>query len=363
MSRGTAQRLAEREERSLEQVEAGGAPRRTRGYGRMVWEQFRRSKLNLAAAALIGLLALVAVSADFLASDMPIAMRWQGQLYVLPNLLPDAKRPPELRRHSPAELRALLGEGDWALLTPIGRGPLDIDVTRRLQPPSAAEPLGTDGLGRSVAARVVHGSRISLAVGVVSVSLYVLIGILLGALAGYYRGWIDVLVSRLVEVMMVFPTFFLILAIMGIVERPTIWHVMLVIGLTGWPGVARLIRGEILRVRELDYVAATRALGGSDGRIVLRHVIPNAIGPVFVAATFGVAGAILTESSLSFLGFGTPPPTASWGELLTQAYDHAVTSGAWWLTVFPGLAIFLTVTAYNLVGEGMRDAMDPRLRR
>ncbi len=336
---------------------------RSRSYGQVVWSQFRHSKLNLVALALIGALALVALLADFIASDMPILMRYQGQLYVLPNLADAAERPPELRRHSPDSLLDAMGPEDWALLTPVGRGPLDADVINRLEGPSARHWLGTDSIGRDVLARIVHGTRISLSVGVVSVSLYVLIGIFLGALAGYYRGWTDVIVSRLIEVKMVFPTFFLILTIMGIVERPTIWHVMLVIGLTGWPGVARLIRGEILRVRELDFVAATRALGGSDRRIVLRHVIPNAIGPVFVAATFGVAGAILTESSLSFLGFGTPPPTASWGELLTQAYENAVTAGAWWLTVFPGLAIFLTVTAYNLVGEGLRDAMDPRLKR
>ena len=333
------------------------------GYARLVWQQFRRSRLNLLALATIVALALLAVCADFLASDMPLLMRWQGRLYVLPNVQSMADRPPELRRYAPDDLLAALGPDDWAVVTPLRRGPLDADVLARLQPPSRAHLLGTDAIGRDVAARIVHGARISLSVGVVSVSLYVLLGIVLGALAGYYRGWVDTVVSRLVEVMMVFPTFFLILAIMGIVERPTIWHVMVVIGLTGWPGVARLIRGEILRVRELDYVAATRALGGSDLRIVLRHVIPNAIGPVFVAATFGVAGAILTESSLSFLGFGTPPPTASWGELLTQAYENAVTAGAWWLTVFPGLAIFLTVTAYNLVGEGLRDAMDPRLKR
>lgn len=340
------------------------APReRSRSYARLVWSQFRRSKLNVASLAVIGVLGLLALFADFLASDMPLLMRYQGQLYVLPNLQSMADRPPELRRHSPESLLDALGPDDWAIVTPLRRGPLDADVVARLEPPSAMHLLGTDSIGRDVAARIVHGTRISLSVGVVSVSLYVLIGILLGALAGYYRGWVDVVVSRLIEVKMVFPTFFLILTIMGIVERPTIWHVMLVIGLTGWPGVARLIRGEILRVRELDFVAATRALGGSDLRIVLRHVIPNAIGPVFVAATFGVAGAILTESSLSFLGFGTPPPTASWGELLTQAYENAVTAGAWWLTVFPGLAIFLTVTAYNLAGEGLRDALDPRLKR
>lgn len=348
------------------QVLDGGADAPTRpastSYLRSIWRRFAQSKLNLVATAVVVFFAALALFADFIAADLPIVLHLDGETYLLPNVRPQSTLPPELRRLDPEGLWEEMGPEDWAIFTPIRRGPIDIDLAARLESPSGDHWLGTDAIGRDVLARIVHGTRISLSVGVVAVGIYVLIGILLGALAGFYGGWIDMIVSRLLEVMMVFPTFFLILTIMGIVERPSIWHVMLVIGLTGWPGVARLIRGEILRVRELDYVAAVRALGGSDRRIILRHVIPNAIGPVFVAATFGLAGAILVESSLSFLGFGTPPPTASWGELLTQAYDHAVTSGAWWLTVFPGLAIFLTVTAYNLVGEGLRDAMDPRLR-
>ncbi len=343
-------------------AEQPSAPRASRSHASAIWDRYARSTMNrIALAVVVGLVA-VAVFADFIAADLPILLRLDGQTYLLPNLASPGARPPELRRLDPEGLWEAMGPDDWAIFPPIRRGPTDIDLLARLQPPSSEHWLGTDSIGRDVLARIVHGTRISLSVGLVAVGIYVLLGVLLGALAGFYGAWVDLVVSRLIEVMMVFPTFFLILTIMGIVERPSIWHVMLVIGLTGWPGVARLIRGEILRVRELDYVVAVRALGGSDRRIILRHVIPNSIGPVFVAATFGLAGAILVESALSFLGFGTPPPTASWGELLTQAYEHAITSGAWWLTVFPGLAIFLTVTSYNLMGEGLRDAMDPRLR-
>ena len=337
-------------------------PKASKSYFRSIWHRFAKSKLNLLATGVVLIFLFLAVFANFLSSDMPLVLHLDGETYILPNLSAPKNRPPALRRLDAEGLWEAMGPNDWAIHTPIRRGPLDIDLTARLQPPSSEHWLGTDAIGRDVLARIIHGTRISLSVGVVAVGIYVLIGILLGALAGFYGGWIDLVVSRALEVMMVFPTFFLILTIMGIVERPSIWHVMLVIGLTGWPGVARLIRGEILRVRELDYIAAVRALGGTDTRVIMRHVIPNSIGPVFVAATFGLAGAILVESSLSFLGFGTPPPTASWGELLTQAYEHAITSGAWWLTIFPGLAIFFTVTAYNLVGEGLRDAMDPRLR-
>lgn len=321
--------------------------------------EFRKRRLNVAAGALVVALALVAISAELIASDLPLLLRLDGRTFVLPNLT----EPAELRHHDAASLLEALGPEDWLVPTPLGRGPSSIDLTARLTPPSAAHPLGTDGVGRDVAARLVHGARISLAVGFVAVSLYVLIGLFFGALAGFYGGVVDLIVTRLLEVMLVFPTFFLVLTVMGIVEHTSIWLVMGVIGLTGWPGVARLVRGELLRLRGLDFVLASRALGASDARLLLRHLLPNALGPVFVAATFGVAGAILTESALAFLGFGTPPPAASWGELLTQAYDYAVSPGAWWLTLFPGLAIFLTVTAFNLVGEGLRDALDPRLRR
>ncbi|MHB8874277.1 MAG: ABC transporter permease, partial [Myxococcaceae bacterium] len=226
--------------------------------------------------------------------------------------------------------------------------------------PDREHPLGTDEVGRDVLARLVHGARVSLSVGFVAVALYVLIGLIVGALAGYYGGVVDAVVSRITEVMMTFPTFFFILAVLGLMRVRTIYPIMLVLGLTRWTDVSRLVRAEVLRLKTLEYVQASRALGASDLRIITRHLLPNAMGPVLVAATFGVAGAILIESSLSFLGFGVPPPAASWGELLSQAHRYVTHPGAWWLTLYPGLAIFLTVTSFNLVGEGLRDALDPR---
>jgi peptide/nickel transport system permease protein len=193
------------------------------------------------------------------------------------------------------------------------------------------------------------------------VAIEVFIGIILGALAGYFRGPIDIAISRFTEIVMCIPTFFLILALVAKVEHPSIFWIMGVLGLTGWTGVMRLVRGEFLRLVGLDFVIAGRALGLSSSRVIFRHVLPNALAPVLVSATFGVAGAILTESSLSFLGFGVPPPTASWGSVLNEAFGAE--KEMWWVTVFPGFMIFLTITAYNLVGEGFRDATDPRLRK
>jgi len=187
-----------------------------------------------------------------------------------------------------------------------------------------------------------------------------LIGVFLGALAGYFGGRTDLLISRLIEIVICFPTFFLILTIIALLDSRSILNIMLIIGITSWTGIARLVRGEVLRQRSLDYVTAAQALGAPGMRIIFRHILPNAIAPVFVAVTFGIASSILTESSLSFLGFGVDIPTASWGELLNQAREAPTVY--WWLAVFPGFPIFYTVTIYNLVGEGLRDAMDPRLR-
>lgn len=329
-----------------------------RSYWQLVWLQFRKRKTSLVALAAVLLLFAIALGAPFIASDEPLLLHWRQHTYVFPDLVHYRA----LRFQDNSSLRESMGAADWAIFPPIDHGPYENDLIARLKPPSAEHWLGTDETGRDVAARMVWGARVSLSVGFVAVGIYLLIGVFLGALAGYYRGFIDSLISRGIEVMLVFPTFFLILTIMGIVEHTGIFAIMGVIGLTGWTQVARLIRGEILRIRELDYVQAERALGASDRRILWRHVIPNAIGPVLVAATFGVADAILIESGLSFLGFGTPPPTASWGELLTQANRYVSDPGAWWLTLFPGLAIFLTITVYNLVGEGFRDAIDPRLK-
>jgi peptide/nickel transport system permease protein len=238
--------------------------------------------------------------------------------------------------------------------------PSTIDAYHVLMPPSAMHWMGTDELGRDVFTRVVYGARISLKVGFVAVGIALVIGTVTGLVAGYYGKWVDALLMRLVDIMLCFPTFFLILAVIAMLE-PSIWYIMLVIGATGWMGVARLVRAEVLSIRERDFILAARTIGASDLRILLRHILPNAMGPVLVAATLGVAGAILTESALSFLGIGVQPPTPSWGNILTSGKDYI--GFAWWLSLYPGLAILVTVLAYNLLGEGIRDAIDPRLYR
>jgi peptide/nickel transport system permease protein len=237
--------------------------------------------------------------------------------------------------------------------------PNHIDLKQVLMAPSPAHLLGTDTLGRDVLSRIIYGSRVSLKVGFVAVGLATLIGLLVGALAGYYGGWVDSALMRLVDLMLCFPAFFLILAVIAVLE-PSIWNIMAVIGLTSWMGVARLVRAEFLSLREREFVTAARALGAGDLRLILRHMLPNALAPVMVSATLGVAGAILTESALSFLGLGVQPPTPSWGNILTAGKDNIEI--AWWLSVFPGLAILVTVMSYNLLGEGIREAIDPRLR-
>ena len=246
--------------------------------------------------------------------------------------------------------------GSAAWLAP--HDPDKVDIRNRLKPPSKEYILGTDSLGRDVLSRLIWGARVSLKVGFVAIGLATAIGLLLGATAGYYGGLADSLIMRFCDLMLCFPSMFLILAVIAILE-PSVWNVMVVIGLTGWMGVARLVRAEFISLKNRDFTLAARALGASDMRIILRHLLPNAMAPVLVAATLGVAGAILTESSLSFLGLGVQPPMATWGAMLADGKDYL--SRAWWLSLYPGLAILITVLSYNLVGEGLRDALDPRL--
>jgi len=233
-----------------------------------------------------------------------------------------------------------------------------IDLTQVLAPPSTTHWLGTDQLGRDVLSRMLWGAGISLKVGFVSMGIAVLIGVILGALAGYYGGWVDAVVMRFVDMMLCFPTFFLILAVIAFLE-PSIWNIMVVIGVTGWMGITRLVRADVISLKERDFVLAARAIGASDGQIIFGHILPNAMASVLVATTLGIAGAVLTESALSFLGIGVQPPTPSWGNILTAGKDNI--DIAWWLSFFPGLAILVTVMGFNLLGEGIRDAMDPRL--
>jgi peptide/nickel transport system permease protein len=238
--------------------------------------------------------------------------------------------------------------------------PNAIDAWHVLSPPSWHHWFGTDELGRDVFSRMIYGSRISLKVGFVAVGIAVSIGTLVGLVSGYYSGLVDNCLMRLVDIMLCFPAFFLILAVITFLE-PSIWYIMMVIGLTSWMGVARMVRAETLSIREMDYITAARCIGCSDLRIIFRHILPNTLSPVLVSATLGVAGAILTESALSFLGIGVQPPTPSWGNILTSGKDYI--EFAWWLSLFPGLAILVTVLAYNLLGEGIRDAFDPRVNR
>lgn len=251
---------------------------------------------------------------------------------------------------SPASLD--LGEGD---LLAVGGRTLKLEVP----PPHI---FGTDDIGRDVLSRVIHGTVIAGSVGIVSVSIYVIIGIIVGACAGFFRGWVDIAISRLIEIVICFPTFFLIITIVALWEKSSIYNIMITLGLINWTGVARLVRGEFLKCMSEDYVSAARALGLGNPRIIFRHILPNAIAPVFVSASFGVAGAILVESSLSFLGFGAAPPTASWGEILGQGRRY-MNEGLYHLVWVPGIVIFFTVTMFNLLGEGLRDALDPRLRQ
>lgn len=237
--------------------------------------------------------------------------------------------------------------------------PNSINVQHILEPPGASHPFGTDDLGRDILSRIIWGSRISLSVGFVAVGISTLIGVILGAITGYYGGWVDRIIMRFVDIMLSIPTFFLLLAVIAFLE-PGITNIMIVIGLTSWMGITRLVRAEFLSVKEREFTQSARAIGAGDMRIIFRHILPNSMAPVLVSAVLGVAGAILLESALSFLGIGVQPPAASWGNILTIGKDNIEI--AWWLSVFPGFAILITVLAYNLLGEGIRDAIDPRMK-
>lgn len=266
-----------------------------------------------------------------------------------------------------ADFRAWFGGGVVILLVLLAiaaplvarHDPLRIDLINQLSPPSADHWLGTDIQGRDVWARLVYGARISLSVGIVSQGIALLLGVSLGLIAGYYGGWVDELVMRLADVTLAFPTLLLLIAMVAALQ-PSLGVVFVTIGVVGWAGMARLVRGQVLVVRQLEYVQASRALGGRDWRIILIHVLPGVLAPVIIAATLGVAGAIIAESSLSFLGLGVQPPTPSWGAMIADGRDLSQLRHAPWTSLFPGLAIGAAVLGFNLLGDALRDALDPR---
>lgn len=323
-----------------------------------VWRQIMHRRLQRVALYAVLLLVGIALFADFIASEQPILLHFSGKLYWFPNLY----TPNEIRIYDNHSLRGAMRPGDWALVPMVPWGQNTHDLASVLSSPSNQHWLGTDSSGRDVLARIIHGARISLFVGVMSVAVLVSIGVTLGTLAGYFGRLADIVLMRIVEIVHSIPTILLLVTILAVIAPEgfaTVWVMTLVIGCVRWTDVARLIRGEILRIKVLDYVQAARAGGASDWQIIRRHVLPNALSPVLVSATFALASAILTEGALSFLGFGISDDMASWGGLLNEVRGNVQ---AWWLAVFPGAAVFLTVTAFNVVGEGVRDAIDPRLR-
>lgn len=248
-----------------------------------------------------------------------------------------------------------------AVLAPFvaNHDPTEINIKNALLGPCPEYLFGTDSLGRDIFSRMVYATRVALSIGFVAVGIAALLGVMLGSIAGYYGGRVDNIIMRFADIMLCFPAFFLILSVIAIVG-PSIFNIMLIIGLTSWMGMARLIRAEILSLKERDFVSASRALGASSTYIITRHLIPNGMSPVLVSFVFGIAGAILTEAGLSFLGLGVQPPDPSWGNIIMEG--KAVLGVGWWVILFPGLAILITVLAFNLLGEGLRDALNPRLK-
>jgi peptide/nickel transport system permease protein len=318
------------------------------GLWQVAWRRFRHSKLATLCLLYVIAMTLVAMLAPLLANRRPLVVK-TGTGWSFPAFGDYWVDDTDVERRLPP--------GKVVLMPLVAYSPNTVDIAQRLQAPSAEHRFGTDDLGRDVLSRMIHGARVSLLVGFVATAIALVVGTFFGAIAGFYGGAADWFVSRLVEVVLCFPFLFLVLAIVALF-RPSVWTLMIALGLTNWTSEARYVRGELLRIRELEYAVAARASGAGDLRIIVRHLLPNALAPVLVSATFGVAYAILTESALSFLGLGVPLPRATWGSILATA--EAYIEYAWWIALFPGLAIFLTVAAFNIIGDRFREAIDPR---
>lgn len=347
-----------------------GAPTHARSasYWRRIWQSYRSYRLGLFGLVLVALLFIIGFFAPTIANDQPILCRYEGKLY-WPAIVETIQNVPfasTIVKKSPPFRYPYFNfkesfdpeRGDWAVWAPIPYSATEL-VTRPLEPPSAEHWLGTDESGRDVLARLVHGTGVSMRVGFISMGIAVVLGLLFGSIAGYAGGAIDMVISRLIEIVMCFPTFFIILAILAWFP-PRIENVMIVIGLTRWVGIARYARGEVMRLRKSDFAMAARTIGAGPTRIVFRHLLPNSLAPVLVSVTFGVASAILVEAALSWLGFGVQAPAPSWGNVLRAGYENMLTAPH---MIPPAcIAIFLAVLSFNLVGDTLRDVIDPRLQ-
>lgn len=340
--------------------------KRSEAFWAIVWSRMKRNKRGMAGLCFVLLMVSVSMLSPLLASDQPIICRYQGNLYfpaIVEVFQLRGNGPHWIEKSQPFNLpqfnaKEQLDPDDFAIWPVIPYHEYEFTMNF-LEGPSAEHFLGTDDLGRDLAARMIHGTSVSVKVGFISMGIATLIGVIIGSIAGYWGGWVDIIISRVIEIVICFPVFFLILAIMVWLE-PSITNIMIVIGLTRWTSIARYARGEFIRIKGQDYVIAARSLGIGHLRIMFRHILPNSLSPVLVSVTFGIASAILVEAGLSWLGFGVQAPAPSWGNILRTAYDSLRIAPH--LVYPPCIAIFLAVLAYNLVGDSLRDAIDPRLR-
>ncbi len=349
---------------------------RSPGFWRETWLRYRRRPMSMLALAYVAAMAIVALSAPAIVGTKPIVCEYKGRLYfpAMGYFNPRWENPvfqrDRFRKRYPKNLLEK-DPASWAIWPLVYQDPYR-RVRKDEWPGQPANPIGADGKpslhnlfgtdqqGIDVFAKMVHGTQTALLVGIFSMAIAASVGIVGGALAGYFGGWVDMAISRIIEVVLCIPALVLILALLAIVPKPTIWHIMAVIGFTRWTGIARLARAEFLKLKQTDFVVAARSLGAGQMRIIFKHILRNGLAPVLVPISFGIASAILIESGLSFLGFGPPPPSTSWGSVLYSG--RSTIQVTWWLIFFPGTAIFLTVLAYNLIGEGLQEATDPRLR-
>jgi peptide/nickel transport system permease protein len=349
-------------------------PPQSIGFWRDAMQRFRRRKLSMLALYFVVFLIVVAVFSPAIVGTKPVVCKYKGHIY-FPAFGYFNRRwenaiflKDKFRRIYPVNL-VKKDPDSWAIwplvyqdpVRPVRAGEREGDEGNPYGmqgKPSWRNLFGTDKTGVDVFAKMVHGTRTALLIGFVATSIAAAIGIFLGAMAGYFGSWVDIIISRFIELIMCIPGLVLILAVLAVIEKPTIWHLMVVVGITSWTGMARLTRAEFLKLRETEFVTAARSLGASWPRIMFRHILPNAMAPVMVPIVFGIAAAILVEAGLSLLGLG--PSSNSWGAVLQAGRENR---DAWWLIVFPGIAIFLTVLAYNLIGEGWQECTDPRMRQ